>query len=201
MLNALGIALGGFLGNAQRQQDIHHQTVTCADALGEGLSLFSQEHAAIGRAVTRSSRFSRAMVSMAVGCDTPSLRAMSVGRASPVVPSSRRSVRHNLPEPRSTAPTAPFQSGVPAFAPWAAAASVWPGLSRACATLHLSRRIHREEARPWRAAGHIASWRLVAALHRPALGLAKASRGALTVNGGALTCSLTYVLVSRLIGA
>ena len=48
MLDALGIGLGGFGRDAERAQEIDHQPVTHAHAIGEGVAFLGQKNPAIG---------------------------------------------------------------------------------------------------------------------------------------------------------
>ena len=48
VLDAFGVGLGGFGRHAERAQQIDHQPVAHAHAVGERVALFGQEHAAIG---------------------------------------------------------------------------------------------------------------------------------------------------------
>ena len=83
VLDAFRILFGGLDRNADRQQQIDHDAVPCPDAVGQLLPASVRNTPRYGLAMARPSRFNRPIVLIAVACETPSRRAMSVGRASP----------------------------------------------------------------------------------------------------------------------
>ena len=83
MLDAFGVGLRRFGRHAERAENIDHQPVADAHAVGERLALLGQEHAAIRPRRCQPGALEARIVLIAVAWDTPRRRAMSVGRASP----------------------------------------------------------------------------------------------------------------------
>ena len=87
MLDAFGIGLGGFARHAEREQWIRPLWLPLPGAGERGLELVVALPVPAGsyHAVSRIWVGPRDVLEkMAVGCETPSRRAMSVARASPV---------------------------------------------------------------------------------------------------------------------
>ena len=91
MFYALGIRLGRLGRNPERAQDIDHQAVAHPHAVGQRLALLGQKYPPIRACGRQPGAFQREIVFTAVACDTPSRRAISVGRASPA-PVSRSAI-------------------------------------------------------------------------------------------------------------
>ena len=84
VLDPLGVLLCRFHRNAQREQYIDHQPVACPHPLRQALPGLAEEHPAIRLGDCQPFPLQRwLIVLIAVACDTPSRRAISVGRASP----------------------------------------------------------------------------------------------------------------------
>ena len=83
VLDALRILLRRFRRNADGEQQVHHDAVPRAHTLCQLSPASVRNTPRYGLAIASPSRFNRPIVLIAVACETPRRRAMSVGRASP----------------------------------------------------------------------------------------------------------------------
>ena len=83
MLDAFGIGLGGFYWHSYRAKNVDNEPMTSADFCASASPFSVKNTPRYGRAVANPVRFKRETVLIAVAWETPSRRAMSVGRASP----------------------------------------------------------------------------------------------------------------------
>ena len=91
MLDPFGVGLCRLGRHAERAEQVDDEPVADAHAVGQRLSLLGEEDPRYGRAVAKPARLRREIVFTAVAWETPSRRAMSVGRASPS-PASRSAI-------------------------------------------------------------------------------------------------------------
>ena len=87
VLDPLGVLLGRFGWDADGQQQVHHQAVAGAHTIGQPFAGLGQEHAAIRLGDRQPLPLQAADRLDGGGVRTPRRRAMSVGRASPLLAS------------------------------------------------------------------------------------------------------------------